>query len=122
MIRSFLRGEQNNWDQHLRCLSAAYKSTIHESTGLTPNMMMLGREVRTPAEIMYGSNTTLEGNITNYGTFVDHLRERMQKAHRVARKHLKKAAERQKHGYETKLNLYQYKPGDAIWYLNEIRK
>ena len=35
MIKSYLRGQQHNWDQHLGCLAAAYQATPHESTGMT---------------------------------------------------------------------------------------
>ena len=42
MIKSFLRGEEDQWDRHLGCLVGAYRSTRHSSTGLTPNKLMLG--------------------------------------------------------------------------------
>ena len=42
MIKSFLRGEEDQWDKHLGCLVGAYQSTRHSSTGLTPNKLMLG--------------------------------------------------------------------------------
>ena len=54
MIKVYLKGEQRNWDKHLGCLAAAYQGTIHESTGLTLNLMMLGKETRMPAEVMFG--------------------------------------------------------------------
>ena len=44
MIKSYLRGEQTTWDEHLGCLAAAYRATPNESTHLTPNMLNLGRE------------------------------------------------------------------------------
>lgn len=31
----------------------AYHSAVHETTGSTPNMLMLGREVSTPLDLMY---------------------------------------------------------------------
>ena len=44
MIKSYLKGQQHNWDQHLGCLAAAYWATPHESTGMTPNLLMFGRK------------------------------------------------------------------------------
>lgn len=55
MIRAYLKGEQTDWDINLGCLAAAYRTTPQESTGLTPNLLMLGKEVRLPAELMFGS-------------------------------------------------------------------
>ena len=52
MVKSYLKGEQENWDLNLGCLAAAYRATPQESTGLTPNLLLLGREVRLPAELM----------------------------------------------------------------------
>ncbi len=40
----------------------------------------------------------------------------------VARKHLGKAAKSQKELYDAKLSLNQYKPGDLVWCLSEVRK
>ena len=41
-------------DQLPECLAGAYRTTQHASTNLTPNLMMLGREVRLPHEIVSG--------------------------------------------------------------------
>ena len=122
MIKSYLRGEQDDWDLHLGCLAGAYRASPHASTGLSPNLIMLGREVRLPAEVAWGSLTRNEGEIGSYGEYVALLREKMQRAHQVARRHLQVAAKRQKSGHDIKMSLNKYKPGDAVWYLAECRK
>ena len=53
MIKSYLKKE-GNWDLNLGCLGAAYRSSIHESTHFTPNMMMFGREISLPVNLMFG--------------------------------------------------------------------
>ena len=76
MIKSYLRGQQHNWDQHLGYLAAAYHATPHESTGMRPNLLMFGREVRMPIEIMLGSSRAPTGEeATSYGGYVESLRE-----------------------------------------------
>jgi hypothetical protein len=70
MIKAYIKDEQTYWDRFLGCLARAYRSTVQESTGLTPNLIMIGREVRLPAEVMFG-------NISSYGTYVEQLRDRM---------------------------------------------
>ena len=98
------------------CLAAAYRASQHESTHMTPNLLMLGREVHLPAEIMFGSGTSHVGEtVTSYGEFVDHLKNRMQKAHELARSHLGVVAELEKKGHDFKLNLKQYHQGDLVW-------
>ena len=61
MIKAYLKGQDREWDRNLGCLAAAYRSSQHESTGVSPNLLMLGREVRIPAEIMFGSGTSHVG-------------------------------------------------------------
>jgi hypothetical protein len=62
-----LKGEQNDWDLHLGCLTSAYRSSESESTGLTHNMLMLGREVRTPFELLFGCRAEA---FVSYGDYV----------------------------------------------------
>ena len=47
-------------DIYLSCLAVAYRSSKHETTGFSPNFLMLGREVRLPGELSPpNSNLTL---------------------------------------------------------------
>ena len=118
MIKAYLKNEQTDWDLHLGCLAAAYRSTPHESSQMTPNLLMLGREVRLPAELTHGSYTNNE-TVTSYGEYVDKLRERLQTAHSVARKYIEKSAKTQKDRYDAKIFETSFLPGDLVWYLVE---
>jgi hypothetical protein len=123
MIKAYLKDEDDDWDLHLGCLAAAYRATPHESTGLSPNLLMLGREVRLPVEVMLGSAAPNdEEDVTSYGEYVSKLRDRMQHAHAVARKHLKGAAVRQKDAYDAKKSLHVYQPGDLVWYASQLNQ
>ena len=53
MLSAFVNEHQNDWDEHLPYVSMAYRAAEHETTGNTPNYMMLGREVTTPLDIQY---------------------------------------------------------------------
>jgi hypothetical protein len=123
MIKAYLKGEQREWDLHLGCLAAAYRATPHDSTGMTPNLIVLGGEVRLPAELVFGNRTSRQGEqVSSYGEYVEMLRERMHTAHKIARQHLGKAGKRQKATYDKKVALHTYQPGEAIWYLSESCK
>ena len=69
---------------YLRCLTAAYHATPCESTGLSPNMVMLGREVRMPMELTVPENTREK---KSYGEYVSDIRASLYKAHEITRKH-----------------------------------
>ena len=120
MIKAYIKDEQTDWDRYLGCLGGAYRATIQESTGLTPNLLMIGREVRLPAEVMFGNISSSSEEIQSYGEYVDGLRERMRHAHEVARIHLAAAAKRQRDAYDANVNLCRYAPGDLVWYRTEI--
>ena len=115
MIKAYLCGEQENWDLNLGCLAAAYRACPHESTGLTPNLLMLGREVRIPFEILYGGQCSNTQGIKSYADYVEYLKGKMQHAHEIARTHLTSNARRQAEIYDSKLTVYQYKTGDIVW-------
>ncbi len=51
------------------CLAAAYRASQHESTGMTPNLLMLGREARLPAELVFGSSTQDRQQVSSYGEY-----------------------------------------------------
>ena len=123
MIKACLCGEQKEWDLHLGCLAGAYRATPNEATKMTPNLLTMGREVRLPAELVFGSTNSYDGeDITSYGDFVDVLRARMQYAHEIARKYMSAAAKRSKDLYDTKVAFHRYNEGDVVWYLMEVRK
>ena len=72
MIKSYLKGQQHTWDQHLGCLGAAYWANPHKSTGMTPNLLMFGM----PIEVMLGvSKIPNQEEITTCGDYVDTMRE-----------------------------------------------
>ena len=44
--------EPDDWDEYLCFAMASYRSSVHATTGETPNRLMLGREVYTPATLL----------------------------------------------------------------------
>ena len=75
MIKSYLRGQQHNWDQHLGCRAARYQATPHESTRMTPDLLMFGKEVRMPIKVLSGSSRApADEEITLYRDYVETLR------------------------------------------------
>ena len=48
-LRTCVEHTQLEWDDLLDTVMSAYRATPHSATGFSPNMVMLGREVRLPA-------------------------------------------------------------------------
>jgi predicted aspartyl protease len=118
MIRAYLKGKAKNWDRNLGCLAAAYRATQHESTGYTPNHLMLGREVRLPADIIFG---TPDIKNCKYGEYATKVKQDLGRAHLIARENLKKAATRIEGHHHPSLSFKSYSVGDVVLLLNEKR-
>ena len=104
------------------CLAAAFWVTPNASSGFTPNMLMLGHEVRIPAELRSGRvGDSKDLSIKSYGEYVSWLRERLQTAHDIACEHLGIASKRHKNAYNTKLEHLRYEQGECVWYLHVKR-
>jgi hypothetical protein len=79
-------------------------------------MMMLGREIGLPAELMFGSpgNTGQpEGD-----QYVGELQTAIEGAHRVARETLKQSQKRMKRDYDVKVRVKELKLGDLVYQLD----
>ena len=122
MIKAYLVGEQEDWDLHLGCIAGAYRSTPNEGTRLTPNMLNIGRETRMPADLVFNHYSDAGAVSSNYGDYAQSLRNRMLKAHEVARKHLERRSKRSKEIYDSKMSFHQYNIGDIVWCLHETKK
>ena len=52
IIRCFVGEKSEVWDEYVGLAASAIRATVHRSTGFIPNMLMLGREVRCPINLM----------------------------------------------------------------------
>jgi len=105
---------QRDWD--ISFVMAAYRASRSESTGYTPNMLTLGREVRMPADIMYGPPE--EPPKESYDDFVESVRSGMTEAFKETRMALRRAAERNKRYYDVRVGPKQYQVGEWVYCFN----
>ena len=120
MIRSYLGENQRNWDEHIPLLTAAYRSTVHPATGFTPNMLMLGREVNLPIDVLYPKPANEDNHITT-SDYVTNMRTKMENCHALARECLGRSAERQKRNYDMRIAERKYNPTDLVYFLDTSR-
>lgn len=84
MLSGFVNEHHTDWDVHLPYVMMAYRSAQHETTGMTPNMLMLGRETATPLDLMYEMPPQIKETPNN--KWVWELQERLESAHTFVRK------------------------------------
>ena len=54
MLCHYVSSNQKNWDQKLPFMMMAYRSTVYDSTGFSPNQMMMGRKMNLPIDVIFG--------------------------------------------------------------------
>lgn len=111
--------DQKDWDERIPFAMLAYRSAVQESTGESPTMMMLGREITLPVDLLLPSPTPeTEGE----RIYVSDVRENLQVAHENAREKLGIAADRQARAYDRNTTHRTYTVGDWVWLYDASRK
>ncbi|XP_052704608.1 uncharacterized protein LOC128180527 [Crassostrea angulata] len=107
---------RTDWDEYLPQLAGAIRLSVNRMTGLTPNMMMYGREVNMPADLVFQSPAS---DTTTYeAEYVCKLKESIIRAHEIARQKLKTSHSYMKRDYDVRIRQVEYKPGDLVYILN----
>ena len=94
MLGKAVQQNQRDWDDRLRYVTAAYRTSRHESTKFTPNMMVFGRENRAPADLVLSPVQGESERFDSVDDYVFELQSKFREAHHLARNHLRTAAKR----------------------------
>ena len=96
-----------------RCRPWCNRSAVQESIGESPAMMMLGRELTLPVDVL----TEKPAEEGERGDYAENLRDRLYSAHERARDKLKLASEHQAKMYDrnTMLRCYKVGGGYMVW-------
>ena len=105
---------------HMPLLMLAYRSSIHETTGISPAMMMLGRGLTLPVDMTLGRPIRDERFCATEPAY--QLEQRLLDIHDFARKHLDISSESMKRRYDIKAHRIPNKVGDAVWYYYPKRR
>ena len=100
----------DKWDKYLPALGMAVWATVNSSTGYSPNMLQLGREVVMPIDVWLEGNTREEAKLP--AAFVKKLREVLQEVHADVRKNLGVAQATTKWDYDVKARVTSFEVED----------
>jgi hypothetical protein len=115
MLKAVVNEERDDWDDHINWALMAYRSSVQESTGCTPYLLMFGREMTLPIDIMMGVPRSQAEHYRCQTEYVEWLRSALQRAHEMARRKLKVAARRQKNYYDARSKPHKYQVGEFVW-------
>ena len=122
MLSAFVSDHQRDWDQYVPLVMMAYRSSVHDSINISASMMMLGREIQLPIDLIFGSPDS-ERNEYVYGSlYAKELQDRLIEVHEFARKRMKIASDAMKRKYDLTSNLREFNIDDSVWVYDPIRK
>ena len=113
MLSKYISEDQRDWDRYLPLMMLAYRTSTHDSTGFSPSLLFMGREPRTPLDMLVGTPPQ-ESPTISYPDYVTNMRTKMHQVHELARDKLMAASDRQKRNYDHRESRHDYKPGDAV--------
>ena len=120
MISMFVDENHRNWDEQIPYVMMAYRATEHETTGMSPNMLMLGRETATPLDIVFEMPPAIKPIPTS--KWVWELKERLETAHRFVRQYTGESMNRQKMNRDRKMSYEVFESGDGVYVFFPIRR
>ena len=115
MLSMYVCDDQADWDMHIPYVMMSYRASEQETTGISPNRMMFGREINLPLDLLV---TQTVPETRKYGTpeaYASEICGRMHRAFEMARNNIQGEQKRQKRLYDAKLRGKPYKVGDQVW-------
>ena len=110
LLAKLAKDNPKEWDRKLQYAMAAYRSSVHSTTGETPNRLMLGREVATPTSLL----TIPPPGKTERLPWVESLHAVFEETYATVVEATKSAQRFQKSSHDRKQKDYQFLPGDFV--------
>jgi len=111
MLRAAAYKYTKKWPWKLSTVLAAYRMTVHSTTGVTPNRAMLGREVLLPASLIVAPPEESEPQSSYVQDFQDSLRQ----AHQQVRQAMGSSAKAEKTYFDRRMKKYSFFVNQKVW-------
>ena len=119
MISHFVSADHKDWDLYVPFCRLAHNSARHTIVNASPSMILMGREMRLPYELLLPDRTGAQCQPTEAGNHVPELVDRMQRVWEAVRRNRDKAHGKQRMRFAKKTKESTIKVGDAVFYRNQ---
>ena len=119
MLAKVVSINQRDWCEHLPAVMTAYRSSVHSSTGFSPNFLMFGRELNAPIDLVLGRPDELQYQSIDH--FVERKLSLMEAAYSVARETLNASSARSKKYYDVHTRPKSLQVGGWVWFYSPRR-
>ena len=118
MLRVYCSRYMTDWDKYLPQVVGAYNSTQHSTTGISPFMILTGRERAMPPTFFYAE---YEGKKTSPQAYVKKAVKRQQELNELCTRNTAQAQMRQRKKYDEKiLQAKPYAVGQYVWVFQNV--
>ena len=100
-LQSYVGRYPEYWPKYLDQAVGAYNATVHAITGYTPNMLMMGKEVRLPLSLLFP--TVDYTNDSEPEKYARELQERLANINKLARYNMQQRQRVQKMNYDNRI-------------------
>lgn len=119
-LAKFISENQRDWDRWIPMFLLAYRSSTHESTGVTPAELYLAKDLRLPLDLSIGNPPSMEYRTVD--EYIHSLKENLKKIRAGARNRMEIKSSRMKAWYDRKTRDPLLQEGEKVWLFNPRRK
>ena len=119
LLSAVVAADQSDWDEKVPFVMAAYRASVHSTTGATPNAMMLGRETAAPLSLVYPTPEVVGEGSHGY---VAKLKMNLAETHELARAHIGTSVQRQMRNHDKRAQEKVIEVGATVYYYHPLRK
>lgn len=120
-LAKFISENQKDWDRWIPMFLLSYRSSKHETTGVTPAEVYFARNLRLPIDLLRGNPPGEWEENTEKG-YINELKRRLDRIHRHVRERMEVRSSRTKVWYDRKARLIQFQEGQKVWLYNPRRE
>ncbi|XP_071652203.1 uncharacterized protein [Temnothorax longispinosus] len=118
-LAKYISENQKDWDRWVPMFLLAYRSSKHETTGVTPAELCFARDLRLPLDLLLGSPP--RGGSQSVEGFIGNLKEKLDKIHSNVRERMDIKSSRAKSWYDRKARQTLFQEGEKVWFYNPRR-